>query len=74
MYILSKQFCYKFNKLYSKSMNDNKIDTDEYNKLVKVYEDYRKNKKNKYLFKLKLLVFSYNSMFSINSISIRIYH
>ena len=47
MYILSKQFSDKFNKLYTKSMNDNKIDNDEYNELVKVYEDYKKNKKNK---------------------------
>ena len=31
----------------TKSMNDNKIDNDEYNKLVKVYEDYKMNKKNK---------------------------
>ena len=30
MYILSKQFSDKFNKLYTKSMNDNKIDNDEY--------------------------------------------
>ena len=28
-------------------MNDNKIDNDEYNELVKVYEDYKKNMKNK---------------------------
>ena len=47
MYILSKQFSDKFNKLYTKSMNDNKIDNDEYNELVKVYEEYKKNKKNK---------------------------
>ena len=47
MYILAKQFGDKFNKLYTKSMNDNKIDNDEYNELVKVYEDYKKNKKNK---------------------------
>ena len=47
MYILSKQFSDKINKLYTKSMNDNKIDNDEYNELVKVYEDYKKNKKNK---------------------------
>ena len=45
MYILSKQFSDKFNKLYTKSMNDNKIDNDEYNELVKVYEEYKKNKK-----------------------------
>ena len=47
MYILAKQFSDKFNKLYTKSMNDNKKDNDEYNELVKVYEDYKKNKKNK---------------------------
>ena len=47
MYILAKQFSDKFNKLYTKSMNDNKIDNDEYNELVEVYEDYKKNKKNK---------------------------
>ena len=40
MYILSKQFSDKFNKLYTKSMKDNKIDNDEYNELVKVYEEY----------------------------------
>ena len=28
-------------------MKDNKIDNDEYNELVKVYEDYKKNKKVK---------------------------
>ena len=47
MYILSKQFSDQFNKLYTKSMNDNKIDNDEYNEFVKLYEDYKKNKKNK---------------------------
>ena len=47
MYILSKHFSDKFNKVYTKSMNDNKIDNDEYNELVKVYEDNKKNKKNK---------------------------
>ena len=47
MYILSKQFSDKFNKLYMNSMNDNKIDNDEYNELVKLYEDYKKNKNNK---------------------------
>ena len=47
MYILSKQFSDKFNKLYTKSMNDNKIDNDEYKEFVKLYEDYKKNKKNK---------------------------
>ena len=43
MYILSKQFSDKFSRLYTKSMNDNKIDNDEYNELIKVYEDYQKN-------------------------------
>ena len=47
MYILSNQFSDNFNRLYTKSMNDNKIDHDEYNELVKVYEEYKKNKKNK---------------------------
>ena len=47
MYILSKQFSDKFFKLYIKSMNDNKMDNDEYNELVKVNEQYKKNKKNK---------------------------
>ena len=47
MYILSKQFSDKFDKLYTKSMNDNKIDNDEYNELVKVYEDYKKNRRSR---------------------------
>ena len=47
MYILSKQFSDKFNKLYTKSTKNNKIDNDQYNELVKVYEEYKKNKKNK---------------------------
>ena len=34
--ILSKQFSEKFNKLYTKSMNDNKVDNDEYHELVKI--------------------------------------
>ena len=28
-------------------MNDNKIDNDEYNELVKVYEDYKKHKRSR---------------------------
>ena len=28
-------------------MKGNEIDKDEYNELVKVYEEYKKNKKNK---------------------------
>ena len=44
MYILSTQISDKFNKLYTKSMNDNKIDNDEYNELAKVYEEYKKNR------------------------------
>ena len=47
MYILSKQFSDKFIKRYTKSMKDNKIPNDENNELVKVYEEYKKNKKNK---------------------------
>ena len=47
MYILSKQFSDKFSKQYTKSMNGNKIDDDEYNELAKVYEEYKRNKKNK---------------------------
>ena len=47
MYFLSKQYSDKFNKLYNKSMNDNKIDNDEYNELVMVYEEHKENKKNK---------------------------
>ena len=39
MYTLNKQFSDKFTKLYTKSMNDNKIDNDEYIELVKVYEE-----------------------------------
>ena len=74
MYISSKQFSNKFNRLYTKSMNDNIIDNDEYNELVKVNEDYKKNKKNNLsFFKIKLLVFSYNNVFSNNKISINIY-
>ena len=52
MYILSKQFSDKFKKLYNKSMKDNRIDDEEYNELVKVYEEYKKNKKNKLSFLL----------------------
>ena len=47
MYILSKLFSDNFNKLYTKSMNDNKIDDDEYNELVKVYEEYKKNRRSR---------------------------
>ena len=74
MYILSKQFSDKFNKLYIKSMNDNKIDNDEYNEFVKLYEDYQKNKKSKLsFFRLKILVLSIINVFSNNNISINIY-
>ena len=47
MYILNKQIRENFNKLNTKSMEDNEIDNDEYNEFVKVYEEYKKNKKNK---------------------------
>ena len=45
MYVLSKHFSDKFNKLYTKSMKDNKIDNDECNELVKVYEEYKNNRR-----------------------------
>ena len=47
MYILRKQFSDKFNKLYTKSVNDNKIDHDEYNELVNLYEEYKKNRRSR---------------------------
>ena len=47
MYVLSKQYSDKFNKVYIKSRNDNKIDNDEYDELVNVYEEYKKIKKSK---------------------------
>ena len=47
MYILSKQFSDRLNKLYTKSMNDNKIDNDEYNELVKVNEEYKQNRRSR---------------------------
>ena len=75
MYILIKEFSEKYNKLYTQSKNDNRIDNDEFKALVKVYEEYRKNKKNKLsiFLNLKLLVFSYNNVFIINKISINIF-
>ena len=36
MYILRKQLSDKFNRLYTKSMNDNKIDNDEYNEYINI--------------------------------------
>ena len=50
MYILSKNFNDNFIKLYTQLMNDNKIDNVENNELDKVYEDYKKDKKNKLIF------------------------
>ena len=47
IYILSKQFSDKFNKLNAKSMNDNKIDNDEFNESVKVYEVYKRNRRSR---------------------------
>ena len=64
-------------------MNDIKIDNVEYNEIVKVYEENKKNKKNKLsIFKLNLSLFSYNKgtlsmlhhILSNNNISINIYH
>ena len=83
IYILSKQFSVKFNKLYTKSMKDNKINIDENNELDMVYEDYKKNRRSRNsvdkkkrlsdFFRLKLLVLSINNVFSSNNISINIY-
>ena len=84
MYIWSKQFSDKFRKLYTKSMNDNKIDNDEHNELVKLYEEYMRNRRNRnsadkkkqaeYFFKLMLLLFSYKINFSNKTFFINIYH
>ena len=76
MYILAKQFSDKFNKLYTKSMHDDKIDNDDYNEIIEVYDEYKKSKKKKNLsfFKLKLLVFSYKNIFSNYNFSFIIYH
>ena len=57
MYILSKQFRDKFNKLYTKSMKDNKIDNDEYNELVKVYEEYKNRRSRNSVDKKKVRCF-----------------
>ena len=40
-------------------MNDNKTDNDEYNELVKVYEEYERNRRNRNFFdkKNKLSIF-----------------
>ena len=38
MYILSKHFGDKFNKLYIKSIKDNEVDNDDFNELNKFYE------------------------------------
>ena len=46
MFVFCKLFSDKFNKLKTDSMIDNKIDNDEYKELVKVYQEYRENKKN----------------------------
>ena len=46
MYIISKHFSDMCNKVYTKSMNDNKIDNNGYIELIKVYEEH-KNKKSK---------------------------
>ena len=45
--VLIFTFSEKFNKLYTKSMNDNKIDNEEYNELIKIYEECMRDKKNK---------------------------
>ena len=42
MYILAKQFSDKSKKRYVQSVKDNELDNDEYNELVKLYEDFKK--------------------------------
>ena len=39
-YILSKQLRDKFNRLYIKLIKDSEKDSDVYNELLKVYEDF----------------------------------
>ena len=46
MNLLSTEFSDKFNKIYTKSLKDIEIDKNVFNDLVKIYEDYRNNKKN----------------------------
>ena len=54
-------------------MKDNKIHNDEYNELVKVYEEYKKNKKNKLsVFYIKAISACLVAV-SNNDISINIY-
>ena len=56
-------------------MNDNEIDIDEDNDLVKVYEEHKKNKKKvKCFVELKLMVFSDNNIFGKNNFIFNIYH
>ena len=45
MYILSKPFTDTYNKLYTKSMIDNKIDNDEYNEITRYMENIRRTRK-----------------------------
>ena len=46
LYILSKQFSDKFNKLYTKSINVNKIDNDDYNELFRVFDEYKRDRRS----------------------------
>ena len=59
-------------------MNDKKIDNDEYIELVKLYEDYKENKKNKLSFlKLKFSIkniFKKDNMFFYKNISTNSYY
>ena len=45
--IRNKIIIYSQMYILTKSNNDNKTDNDEHNELVKLYEDYKKNKKSK---------------------------
>ena len=46
MNLLSTEFSDKFNKIYTESLKDIEIDKNVFKDLVKIYEDYRNNKKN----------------------------
>ena len=45
-YVLAKQFAEKYQELYVKVTRDNHVDTQEYDECTKLYEKYKKSKKN----------------------------
>ena len=56
-----------FTQLYLKSPEDNEKDNDEYNELIKVDENFKRNEKQIkiYFLKLKIVMFSINSIISL---------